>query len=79
MDFLEKLQERTKNRILSLKKDISNSDYLIFATDEIATIRYDTCKSCEYYKPARDKCDLCGCVMRYKTKASIFHCPINKW
>lgn len=58
--------------------------------DELREKRYNTCKSCEFYKPDSDQCSICGCFMEIKTKLKtninptngqieITHCPKGKW
>jgi hypothetical protein len=42
-----------------------------------ANARMKICKSCEFFSSG--KCDLCGCVLKFKTKMETEKCPINKW
>jgi len=39
--------------------------------------RMKICLKCSHYD--NGKCDICGCVLKYKTKMETEKCPINKW
>lgn len=39
--------------------------------------RLDTCFSCEHYNKGR--CNICGCVLKAKTRLFTEECPIKKW
>jgi hypothetical protein len=42
--------------------------------------RIAICNSCEHIKESAlgDKCNLCGCLLKFKTKSDS-KCPIDKW
>ena len=48
-----------------------------FAPQEIQTERLSICESCDQNSWGR--CDLCGCVIDLKVKASNVRCPADKW
>ena len=50
-----------------------------WATDEVATERYDICKSCPELIHLTTQCKKCGCVMAAKTKLKAATCPLGKW
>ena len=39
--------------------------------------RMETCFVCTHYNKGR--CDICGCVLRAKTRMFTEECPIKKW
>lgn len=41
--------------------------------------RLEICNSCEHYKPDYNKCEVCGCLMSYKTLFPWATCPEGKW
>lgn len=48
-------------------------------TEEIAKLRFEICKGCEFLIKATNQCKKCGCFMHLKTKLSAAECPIGKW
>ena len=46
---------------------------------ELKESRLAICRTCEYFKPALEKCRKCGCFMRLKTELENAKCPIGKW
>lgn len=53
-----------------------NTDW---ALEEVATNRFDICKSCPELIKATNQCKKCGCFMTVKTKLDKAKCPIGKW
>jgi hypothetical protein len=49
------------------------------ATDELASQRFDICKSCPELIKLTNQCKKCGCFMHLKTKLEKASCPIEKW
>lgn len=43
--------------------------------------RQEICKQCEHYKTVIGvkTCEVCGCVIRWKTQLKNAECPIGKW
>lgn len=39
--------------------------------------RYEICKECEHN--THGFCDLCGCLLKAKTKSEDSECPLKKW
>lgn len=68
---------------MSEKKDVKPWD--IFnknmerALPEIAKLRMDVCKGCEYFIKLTHQCKKCGCIMNAKTKLLDAECPMSKW
>jgi hypothetical protein len=68
---------------------------MILVPPTIEAKRMSTCKGCKFFYPTagtcgtpvigekvtyyRNKVKLCGCIMRVKTKFTMFSCPIGKW
>jgi hypothetical protein len=50
-----------------------------WASEEVATSRFDMCKACPELTPVTDQCKKCGCFMKMKTKLEKASCPIGKW
>ena len=47
--------------------------------EQVSKARYAICNSCpEIIKPAF-QCNVCGCMMKAKTKLSGASCPLKKW
>jgi hypothetical protein len=42
-------------------------------------IRYETCLACEHRNKLLDTCNICGCVLKAKTKVAEEVCPENLW
>jgi len=51
----------------------------IFASEEMAKIRLDICKACEFFDTNSARCNQCGCFMTTKVKVIAAFCPKNKW
>lgn len=55
----------------------------IVATEETVQKRRELCASCEHRRveafTETALCDLCGCVIKWKTSAGNQSCPIKKW
>lgn len=59
--------------------------------DELAEMRYNTCKACTKYIEETDQCGVCRCYMSVKTELKTnrdpelngkiveTHCPLGKW
>lgn len=50
-----------------------------WASDEVATERYDICKACPELIKLTKQCKKCGCFMAAKTKLEKATCPLGKW
>lgn len=46
---------------------------------EIATERFDICKTCPELIHLTSQCKKCGCLMNQKTKLPNAECPLGKW
>lgn len=55
-------------KYILLGKTVSNDVFLK---------RNSICNSCEYM--SLNKCNICGCYIKYKTKWTTEKCPKNKW
>ena len=49
------------------------------STEELHETRLAICKTCEHFKPKSERCALCGCFMKLKTKLENASCPVGKW
>ena len=49
----------------------------MWLTLEYYNSRLDACKRCEYF--VDEKCNYCGCYMKYKAILPLTICPVNKW
>jgi hypothetical protein len=47
--------------------------------EEVATNRFEICKSCPELIKLTSQCKKCGCVMSIKTKLEAATCPLGKW
>lgn len=68
MSFIEKLKER-----------VQTVNQVLFASDELANERLETCNSCEHLFKPTGNCKKCGCFVKAKTKILNQQCPIKKW
>jgi hypothetical protein len=50
-----------------------------WAAEEIATTRFDICKTCPELIKTTNQCKKCGCFMTVKTKLEQAKCPLGKW
>ena len=41
--------------------------------------RFKICEACEYLQGQHDRCEQCGCFMRFKAQLKLAKCPIGKW
>ena len=49
-------------------------------SDQEIAKRMDLCRACHpHFRQSDERCALCGCVARYKTRLRSQHCPIQKW
>lgn len=46
--------------------------------DEAAR-RFAICGDCDYFRHSDQRCSLCGCYMRFKTRLRSQNCPVGKW
>lgn len=64
----------------NLKKRISHlKDAAQPLSEEDRNVRYDICKSCEYFMSMTTQCTKCGCFMKAKTYLPFSECPAGKW
>lgn len=50
-----------------------------WASEELATQRFDICKQCPQLIKGINQCKECGCFMAAKTRLSRAECPLHKW
>lgn len=50
-----------------------------WASEEVATARYEICKTCPELIKLSKQCKKCGCFMSAKTKLEKATCPLGKW
>lgn len=50
-----------------------------YASDDLASKRYEICKQCPEFISLTTQCKKCGCFMSAKTKMEAAKCPIEKW
>ena len=50
----------------------------ILASADEAEARMQICISCDYFQPEGEKCSICNCPMRIKTKLGGGYCPLKK-
>lgn len=50
-----------------------------YTEEQIAELRFNICKSCEFLTKTTNQCTKCGCLMHLKTKLIAASCPIGKW
>lgn len=43
----------------------------------LAKKKLEICNKCQFYDASKDKCKLCGCKMKLKTRLAGNHCPIK--
>jgi hypothetical protein len=68
---LSKLAINTSSAIANNKKIIS--------PEHLAQERLDICNKCENLEKNLDRCSVCGCFVKVKTKVSFEECPLHKW
>lgn len=54
-------------------------DWVFGVQGQAANARMDICRSCEHFEPKWERCNLCGCFMRFKTAMFESECPAGKW
>ena len=42
-------------------------------------LRFAHCETCEHLQGEHDRCEQCGCFMRFKAQLRHASCPIGKW
>lgn len=76
-----------RNR-LSILEGIKNSIFKKEAIEEIASHRYDICKTCSEFDVKGDECTVsgtqpccasCGCSLKFKTRSLSTSCPKSLW
>ena len=74
---LDKIYEGIKNKVF-VKEDI----------EQIASIRWNICNTCELFDTKGTHCVVpgsqpccadCGCILELKVRSMSAHCPKNKW
>ena len=71
--------EKGKWGIVDSIKDINKTD-----TKKLQESRLAICKECEHSKDLYSRgwinyCDICGCMLKMKTRLKSSKCPIGKW
>lgn len=72
----EKYQEKQSREVRPWDFFNPNTEY---AQEEVADLRYNTCKACPELIQLTKTCKKCGCFMSAKTKLLHATCPLNKW
>ena len=88
----EKQKEKTRGPLPSnmqmmknLSSSLKNASKALIKGEKVslskgeAEARMKICMSCEEYIKEENRCNLCGCYMRVKTKIATEKCPIRKW
>lgn len=59
--------------------DVVKSAYKegVKAPEEVSQLRIEVCNNCPKFDG--EKCGVCGCYMKYKTKLLAAKCPENYW
>ncbi len=57
----------------AVKKAVTTGSVKVPETQ--AEIRFDICKKCPNFDPKKNRCKLCGCLMKTKVKFSAASCP----
>jgi|TARA_B100000073_G_C23243440_1_gene375130 hypothetical protein len=74
---LDKIYEGIKNKVF-VKEDV----------EQIASIRWNICTSCDFFDTKGTHCAVpgsqpccadCGCILNLKVRSLSAHCPKNKW
>jgi len=47
--------------------------------EQTAQARLEICEDCTHLNKVSYQCDMCGCMMKKKTKISGASCPLSKW
>jgi len=75
-----------KKKMSQIAKDTEESELLaniewekFKLPEEERNVRYDICKSCEWFFTPTSSCRKCGCFMAVKTYMPNQSCPIGKW
>lgn len=68
------LLDTAKNVIQTYK-----ANGIILASEEKASERLNTCKTCEFFNIDASRCTKCGCFMLPKVHLEAAKCPIEKW
>ena len=50
----------------------------LVASPDVVEKRWNICKSCPHLRKVKI-CDVCNCIMPFKTKLKKASCPIGKW
>lgn len=48
-------------------------------TEKVAVWRYSKCLQCADLDKEKNTCNICGCFMKAKVRASEANCPIGRW
>jgi hypothetical protein len=49
------------------------------ASEELRETRLAICRECPAFRPADERCSVCGCAMKIKTAWQLTVCPKGKW
>ena len=47
--------------------------------EQTSQARLEICEECPHLKKPNYQCDMCGCMMKKKTKVLGAACPLSKW
>ena len=47
--------------------------------EKVAVWRYAKCLQCEHLNNENKTCNVCGCFMKAKVRASESVCPVGRW
>lgn len=71
------LLQKAKN-VAAATKEAAKDGFKTSSEEEVKR-RLEICHGCEFFIPEKGTCNLCGCVLRFKTKLQSSHCPKDKW
>ena len=57
----------------------SNIKNFMLHDQDIIDRRFSICQGCEHFISSTNRCKICKCFLRLKTKLSNFQCPVGKW
>lgn len=69
------------NKFIKGALGISKSLMNINTNDELSKKRLNICRKCDKLeiKYNKEKCSVCGCYLKHKTRIKSETCPLNKW
>jgi hypothetical protein len=66
--------------MVEIEEDLYDEEFDIrLASEAVVEERMNICRRCIRFMKKTEQCELCLCIMPYKTRTAEAECPIHKW